>query len=378
MPEQVTSAALAKTPLHGWHAEHGGRMVDFAGWSMPVHYGSIVEEHTATRNAVGLFDVSHMARFQFRGPGAESLLDRLVTRRVRGMPVGRICYALATNESGGILDDVLVYRVAGDSPGVGSFQLVVNASNRGKIWSWIDAQRDARDEVDIHDATVETAMIAVQGPGAGELMRSVAAADPVSLRYYSSATFDVLGVRSLVSRTGYTGEDGWEVVVPAAVGLEIWVQLLDRGRSLGARPAGLGCRDTLRLEAAMPLYGHELSVEIDPFQAGLGFAVELEDHAFVGREALERRKQDPQALRRVGWEIGGKRPAREGSTVLADGRQIGRVTSGTFAPTLGRPIAMGYVEPAFAAPGAEMTIDVRGHALAARVVKLPFYRRPTR
>lgn len=361
-------------------------MVDFAGWSMPVHYGSIVAEHQATRTAAGLFDVSHMARFLFRGPGAEPLLDHLVTRRVTGLPEGRICYALVTNDAGGILDDVLVYRLptgcqlpAGPSgrtaSGEDQFQLVVNASNRAKIWNWIAQHRKGRNAVDVVDLTPETAMIAVQGPRAGDLLKGLTADDPTTLKYYSSAPTQVLGVPALISRTGYTGEDGWELVLPAAAGVDTWQALLDRGRPSGAQAAGLGARDTLRLEAAMPLYGHELSEEINPLQAGLRFAVELDDHQFVGRAALVRLKDDSTLPHRVGWELLGRRPAREGNAVLAGGRVVGRVTSGTLSPTLNLAIAMGYVAPAYAAPGSEMQIDIRGNIAAARVVKLPFYRR---
>jgi aminomethyltransferase len=350
-------------------------MVDFAGWSMPVQYGSIIAEHQATRAAIGLFDVSHMARFHFHGPGAERLLDRLVTRRVAGLPSGRICYALMTNEAGGILDDVLVYRLTDPALGMPYFKLVVNASNRQKIWNWIKVHRAPKDDVDVVDVTEETAMIAVQGPLAGQLLRTFTPDDPTNLKYYGSGTTELLGASCLISRTGYTGEDGWELVLPAASALDVWQVLLHQGRDQGAVAAGLGCRDTLRLEAAMPLYGHELTEDVNPFQAGLRFAVELDDHEFVGRENLRRLKDDASLPQRVGWEVTGHRPAREGCQVLAEGRTIGRVTSGTTAPTLKRPIAMGYVEPAHAAPGAEMTIDIRGSGALARVVKLPFYRR---
>ncbi len=302
-------APLAHTPLYPWHVASGGRMVDFAGWSMPVQYGSIVAEHQATRTAVGVFDVSHMARFHFRGPAAEKLLDRLVTRRVAGLPPGRICYALITNDVGSILDDVLVYRLTEATSGQPFFKLVVNASNRAKIWDWIGVHRDPSDDVEVVDVTEETAMIAVQGPLAGELLRTFAADDPTNLKYYGSGVTDLLGVFCLISRTGYTGEDGWELVIPAASAVDVWQTLLHRGQASGTIAAGLGCRDTLRLEAAMPLYGHELTEEINPFQAGLRFAVELDDHDFVGRDALLRLKDNTSLPQRVGWEVAGHRPA---------------------------------------------------------------------
>jgi aminomethyltransferase len=371
------TSPLDHTPLFAWHTEHGGRLVPFAGWAMPVQYTSIVSEHRATRTAVGLFDVSHMARFHFRGPGAARLLDRLVTRRVVNLPIGRICYALVTNEQGGILDDVLVYHLASTS-GPDYYQLVVNASNRDKIWSWIEKHRLPTDDAEVVDTTRDTAMLAVQGPRAGELLRPLMTGDPLALKYYSGAETKVLGRDALVSRTGYTGEDGWEVVVPAAAAIDVWQGLLERGQAFGATAAGLGCRDTLRLEAAMPLYGHELGEAINPFQAGLPFAVEFEDHDFIGRAALEQLRGNESLPRRVGWEVVGQRPAREGNTVLFEGRPVGSVTSGTLAPTVGRPIAMGYVEPALAVEGKEMSIDIRGNQASARIVKLPFYRRSTR
>lgn len=368
-------SALAQTPLHDWHATHGGRMVDFAGWSMPVQYSSIVSEHQATRNAIGLFDVSHMGRIRFDGPGAESFLDRLVTRRVAGQAIGQIRYALVTNHDGGILDDVLVYRLAERDGGKPYFQLVVNASNRRKILTWIDAQLTGVAGVEYRDRTAETAMIAVQGPKVIDILRPLVNADLAAMKYYTGLEALVSGVPAIVSRTGYTGEDGWELVVPADSAVTIWNDLLAKGEPLGALAAGLGCRDTLRLEAAMPLYGHELNESIDPLQAGLGFAVDLEGRQFPGRDALANLKDQPQRPKRVGLELSGKRAAREGYAIFSGEQKIGDVTSGTFSPTLDRPIAMGYVDPKFAAIGTEVEIDIRGRKEKARVVKLPFYKR---
>lgn len=352
-------------------------MVDFAGWSMPVQYGSIVAEHQATRQAAGLFDVSHMGRLRISGGGATAFLDRLLTRRVSDMQPGRIRYSLVGNESGGILDDVLVYLLASRR---GPYHLlVVNASNRDKIYHWLLKQRTKDDDVQIADSTVETAMIAVQGPQALEMLRPLVEAKIDALGYYCGEETTIDGAAGIVSRTGYTGEDGCELIVPESVAVKIWEAVLSRGRAAGAMPAGLGARDTLRLEAGMPLYGHELSETINPLQAGLSFAVNLNGREFVGRSALEMAKQNTSLPVRVGLELNGRRAAREHYPVLrstGDPANIGQITSGTFSPTLEKPIAMAYVPPEYAAVGAELAVDIRGTVEQARVVKLPFYSRP--
>jgi aminomethyltransferase len=366
------TSTLAQTPLHDWHASHGGRMVDFAGWSMPVVYSSIVAEHNATRSAVGLFDVSHMGRIRFDGPRAAAFLDSIVTRKITDARPGRIRYALVTNDAGGILDDVLVYHLT-DDRGAPYYQMVVNASNRQKILDWLESHRDAYTQ--LHDVTADTAMIAVQGPRALEIVRPLSSVDPAALAYYHGAESEVAGAAGIVSRTGYTGEDGCELIVPAGAALELWEALHAAVENVGGGAAGLGARDTLRLEAGMPLYGHELDERTNPFQALLAFAVQLKDRSFPGRDALVRLRDDRSLPIRAGWVLSGKRVPREGYAVLAAGRAVGRVTSGTFSPTLNRPIAMGYVPAELAAAGAAVEIDVRGHHEPARAVELPFYRR---
>lgn len=375
------TSQLARTPLYDWHAAHGARLVDFAGWEMPVQYGSIVAEHTATRTACGLFDVSHMARFRFTGPHARDFLESLVTRRVADMRPGQIRYALVTNDRGGILDDVLVYclphrgpkadvdHVAGDV----DFAMVVNASNRAKIAAWIAHHIAGHNGINFLDRTLETAMIAVQGPRAIEMAQPLVDCDLASMKYYTGARTKIAGHEALVSRTGYTGEDGVELVVPHADAVSVWEKLI----AAGASAAGLGARDTLRLEAAMPLYGHELSEDIDPIQAGLKFAVNLKDRTFPGRDALERRLADPTTSRRVGLVLEGKRVPREGYALVRGSTQVGSVTSGTFSPTLEKPIAMGYVSPDAAEIGTKLDVDIRGRTEPAQVVELPFYSRRT-
>jgi len=436
---------LAKTPLHDWHVAHRGRMVDFAGWSMPVQYESIVAEHEAVRKAVGLFDISHMGRLTFTGADATDFLDGLLTRRVSDMQPGQIRYSLVTNDAGGILDDVLLYRLGDGSGGDDeiSYLLVVNASNRQKILEWI-IWHLAGHQVVCTDETLATAMIAVQGPAARKLVMDVLHPGLEHMRYYHGKKVGPSDELNIVSRTGYTGEDGFELIVPAAGAMDLWEKILAAGRNIGAMPIGLGARDTLRLEAAMPLYGHELSESIDPFTAGLDFAVNLENRHFPGRDALARIAGEPRKRVRIGLELVGKRVPREGYAIrrgstagaarLRDtlhnrlgadeaqlqlnsldvvelvmeleeefdinipdlaaeqihsvgeaieyieknigGAAIGEVSSGTFSPTLKRPIAMGYVQADAAQPGTEVAIDIRGQLEPARVVPLPFYKRP--
>jgi aminomethyltransferase len=361
-----------RTPLYDWHVAHGARVVEFGGWDMPVQYTGIVEEHTAVRTAAGLFDISHMGRLTFEGPDALDFLQSIYTNDADSMKPGQVRYGLVCNEQGGVLDDVLVYRLER------FWLMVVNASNRLKILDWIERHRGARN-VTVTDSTFEWAMVAIQGP------RFRAVTDLAGdLKYYFAAIriMDDPGsgevLRLIASRTGYTGEDGCEVIMPARAARVLCDYWIEQARSHGLelKPCGLGARDTLRLEAAMPLYGHELSEEIDPLQAGLAWAVKFDKGDFIGRTALLKRRGDPALPRRVGLELTSRRIAREGAEVLVEGRVVGRVTSGTFAPTLNRAIAMAYVEPGHAAEGTACTVDVRGKEEAARVVPLPFYRRP--
>src|SRR5262245_27650647 len=360
---------LLHTACHDWHVAHGGRMVDFAGWEMPVQYSSIVAEHHAVRRAAGLFDIAHMGRLKFSGPEAARFLDHLVTNDVTSLSIGQIKYALVTNEQGGILDDVLVYRLAD------SHLLVVNASNRLKILEWI-ARHRRNFNVTVEDQTVTQFMLALQGPRAQALLQPLVDVDLAGIKYYFGAPARVQGESAFVSRTGYTGEDGFEVILPAARATALWEALIAAGSAVGLLPAGLGCRDTLRLEAGMPLYGHELNETIDPFTAGLAFGVRLDAGDFIGRAALVAAKASPNRLRRVGLELAGKRIAREAALVFAGDRQLGRVTSGTFSPTLEKSIAMAYVPADQAAAGTALSVDIRGQREPADVVKLPFYKRP--
>jgi aminomethyltransferase len=365
---------LLRTPLYGWHVAHGARMVDFAGWSMPVQYHSIVEEHQSTRQAAGIFDISHMGRLIVDGPDSGEFLGSLLTRRIDDMTPGQVRYSLVCNEAGGVLDDVLVYQIQLPEGGLSGFGLVVNASNRSKIIAWLNLRRSDFD-VNIDDKTSEYAMFAVQGPRAIEVLDAISDYELTSLRYYHGVMTRVSTFRTFVSRTGYTGEDGCEIICDAADAHVIWTRLVERLETAGGCPVGLAARDTLRLEAGMPLYGHELTEQINPVQAGLEFAVNLRGREFIGREAIIAAQRNEQLPVRVGLQLEGKRPAREGAVILQADRPVGAVTSGTFSPTFERPIAMGYVKPTASAPGSPLAVDIRGQHHAARVVPLPFYQR---
>jgi aminomethyltransferase len=378
-------ATPEKTPLYDWHVAHGGRMVDFAGWAMPIQYTSIIEEHLAIRSAVGIADISHMGRLRFEGPGAAVFLAELLTRRVADMELGQIRYSLVTNDAGGILDDVLVGYYH-NSHGQPFFALVVNASNRAKIVSWVadhlpkSRAEQPGQEIIWNDVSRLWAMFAIQGPKSVELLQPLVDVDLQSMRYYRGAQALILHPAAkrqgcIISRTGYTGEDGFEVSLGAGIAQGVWEAMMEIGKPLGVVSAGLGARDTLRLEAGMPLYGHELSEEIDPFQAGLGFACHLVGYNFPGRDALLRIQSQPPKLVRIGLEMSGKRAARTGCAIMVGDRKAGEVTSGSYSPTLGKAIAMGYVAPEFAKPGLDTHIDIRGNREPARVVDLPFYSR---
>jgi aminomethyltransferase len=352
------------TPLYDWHVAHSARMVEFGGWDMPVQYTSIVEEHQTVRTAAGIFDISHMGRLSFGGPDALDLIQYLTTNNAAMMKDMQVRYSLICNERGGVRDDVLVYRWPY------GWAMVVNASNRDKIVGWINEHKGTRN-VQLMDQTAGTCMVAVQGPKAVALCQGMFAADASQLAYYYAMPTQYKGKGCVVSRTGYTGEDGLEIMTSAAQAVELWEDLLARG----ARPCGLGARDTLRLEAAMPLYGHELNEDIDPLQAGLGWAVKFDKGDFIGRDALLRRRENKTLRQRVGLELEGKRPAREGSAVLREGKNVGQVTSGTLTPTLNKAVAMAYVDPAWKDVGTALDVDIRGKPASARVVPLPFYKR---
>jgi aminomethyltransferase len=318
-----------------------------------------------------------MGRLQFFGPDAERFLDTVITRRVADMRSGQIRYGLMCNAAGGILDDVLVYRLPvahSRSSDLPTFQVVVNASNRTKIVEWLE--RRLRDfEGKMLDATTATAMIAIQGPLAVGLVAPLFSGDLKAIRYYTGTSGEIDGHDCFVSRTGYTGEDGCEIICAADAAPDLWQTFINLCEPKGGMAAGLGARDTLRLEAAMPLYGHELSETINPIQAGLAFAVTFGDREFIGRETLELAARDAQQPVRVGLQLDGKRVPRQEAAVILGDEPIGRITSGTFSPTFERPIAMAYVQPSAQSVGTRLAVDIRGIQYPAVVVPLPFYER---
>lgn len=373
---------LKKTPLYQWHVDHGGKMVDFAGWSLPMSYSGITDEHNQVRSSGGVFDVSHMGRLKLKGRHARRLLERACSRRISDMENGQCRYTLVLNENGGIRDDVLVYRFDADE-----FMMVVNASNREKIVSHLNDLKAAGEfNVKIDDQTESTAMIAIQGPNVMELASKVSSEVP-TLKRYRFVMKNLIVIKLIVSRTGYTGENGVEVILPAAAtGMALKMLMKDIDMSAAEafmKPAGLGARDTLRLEAGMPLYGHELTEETDALSTGLGFAISMDKdqdengESFVGLEALRKIEADGGPRRKlVGLEIDSPRTARQGMAITKDGSEVGVVTSGCKSPTLKKSIAMAYVDAALAEVGNSFVVKSGNNELASTVVPMPFYKAP--
>ena len=344
-------------------------MVDFVGWEMPVRYGSVIEEHRAVRTAAGLFDVSHMGELFVGGGGAETLVQRLTPNDVTKLAPGRAHYSGFLTEEGTYIDDLLVYRLAASE-----FLIVVNAANRAKDLAWLEEH--ASGDVVVEDRSDDYALLALQGPKAAEILARTTTLALDELRYYAFASSEVAGRPAIVSRTGYTGEDGFELYLAAGDGAAVWDRLLEEGAGDGLQPAGLGARDTLRLEASMALYGHEIDGTTTPWDAGLSWVVKMGKGDFVGRDALVAAREAGPCRRLVGLELTERGIARQGHEVVVDGEPVGVVTSGTWSPTFEKALAMAYVPPELAADGSELTISVRRRQIAARVVPLPFYKRP--
>ncbi len=342
-------------------------MVDFGGWEMPVQYRGILEEHRAVRERAGLFDVSHMGEFEFRGRDAQACLQWLTPNDVTRLVDGRCHYSAFLTEAGTFVDDLLVYRRAADS-----YLVVVNAGNTPKDFQW--ARAHGRGEVSLENKSDAYALIAVQGPLSARLLAGVADSDPSDLPYYGFRQMRVLGVSALVSRTGYTGEDGFEIYLPPEAAEPVFRGLLDAGKAEGVEPCGLGARDTLRLEAKMALYGNDIDETVTPWEADLGWIVKMKKGDFLGRAALERQRQEGPPRKLVGFEMIDRGIARHGYPADTPAGH-GLVTSGTHAPTLGKPIGLALLPTAASAVGTEFTVDIRGQGKRARVVETPFYKR---
>ena len=364
---------LKRTPFYDFHVAAGAKMVDFVGWEMPILYRSIVEEHEQTRRSGGMFDVSHMGRLSFTGPDVQRFLNYALTRNVTEQQVGQSRYSLVCNDAGGVLDDVIVSRDAKN------WMVVCNASNRDKIVNHFTAVRRHKGfDFDMADNTEATAMVALQGPKVIDRLSEVLPTDVRSLKRYHFDNGSVMGlVKYTVFRSGYTGEDGVEIILTAkmaGMAVKMLAQGMERPDAT-IKPAGLGARDTLRLEAAMPLYGHELSETGDPISAGLGWAVDLSKD-FIGATSLRSVQQAGPKRKLVGLELEGKRIARQGAAVKSGDATVGEVTSGTFGPTVQKSIAMAYVDANQAGEGTQLSVDLKGTLNPAKVVKLPFYKRP--
>ena len=373
--EPLSGVALLRTAIHDRHVAAKARMVDFGGWDMPIQYGGILAEHHAVRRSVGVFDLSHMGRLYVSGPDALALVQYLATNDASKLAAGRAQYSLICGEDGRILDDVIVYNLGE------RMLLVVNASNREKILAWIADRRAgplASLDADVHDGTTETAMIGFQGPESARLLQSLTPANLDDLRYYAAVDTTVDGVPTLLARTGYTGEDGFELIVAAEHGTRIWDLLLEPRDGVTPALCGLGARDTLRLEAGMALYGHEIDETRNPYEAGLGRVVKAEKGEFGGRDALRTSSAAETGLALVAFELLAGGVPRQGYPIVDGDTQIGVVTSGNVSPSLGKPIGMAYVPREQSEVGASLSVQIRGKAVPARVVALPFYEHRTR
>jgi len=346
-------------------------MVEFAGWEMPVQYSGLIEEHRAVRGAAGLFDVSHMGEISVRGPQAESFLQYLTPNDVAQLVPGRAHYSGLLNEQGTYLDDLLIYRLAEQE-----FLVVVNAANAASDFEWVAARAASWDGVEVEDVSSRWALLALQGPRALEILAPLVPGDLSGIRYYGFRRGEVAGVEALLSRTGYTGEDGFELYLPPEAAAGVWRRLLQQGEPVGLVPAGLGARDTLRLEAGMALYGHEIDTTTTPLEVGLGWVVKLGKGDFIGRGALAAQKERGIRRKLIGFEVRGRGIARQGHQVMVGGSAVGQVTSGTWSPTFEKALGMAYVPLDLAALRTDLTLAVRGRELEAQVVELPFYRRP--
>lgn len=359
-----------KTPLYQVHIDSGAKMVEFGGWLMPVQYSGIVEEHNVVREKVGLFDVSHMGEFMVKGKDALAFLQKVVTNDLAKMAAGQVQYSPMCYENGGTVDDLLIYKYADDN-----YMLVVNAGNIEKDWQWLNKYSEGF-AVELTDVSSEIGLLALQGPLAEKILSGLTDVDLKELPYYRFLPKAIVdGCEVVLSRTGYTGEDGFEIYCKAQDSKKLWQAILQAGKADGILPAGLGSRDTLRFEASLPLYGHELSVAITPVEAGIGMFVKIDKGDFIGYEQLSKQKAEGTKRKVVGFEMTDRGIARADYKVFADGKEIGHVTSGSPAPTLGKNLGLALVDKEYANVGQKIAIEIRGKLVNAEVIKKPFYKR---
>jgi len=360
--------AVKHTALTPIHEKLGAKMVDFGSFYMPLQYTSIRAEHRRVRTTVGVFDVSHMGEFVFRGPDAEAFLDWTTVNNMRKLQMHQVQYSCACYPDAGIVDDLLVYRLPDH------FLMVVNAANLEKDWAWFVEQK--RGNCELEDISDRTSLLAVQGRNAEAVVQKLTKSDLSTIQYYWCVEGEVAGVKTLISRTGYTGEDGFELVVENKDASALWAALFDAGKEFDIEPVGLGARDSLRLEMKYCLYGNDIDKTTNPLEAGLGWITKLQKGDFIGREPLLRVKEEGLSRKLIGFEIEGTGFPRPHYPILSSGKQVGQVTSGTVSPMLEKGIGMGYVPTELAEIGTPLEIDARGHLLPARIVKTPFYQRP--
>jgi aminomethyltransferase len=369
MPHDATKTAnIKKTALYDTHASHGGKLVEFAGFWMPVQYRGIIDEHRKVRSSVGVFDVSHMGEFEFCGKAAGEFLQRMTINDVSKLAEYQAQYSAICYPNGGIVDDVIVYRWPD------RYMMVVNASNIEKDFAWLSEHKMS--EADLSDVSDNYSLLAVQGRNAQATLQKLTKVDLAAIKYYWFNSGEIAGVPTFISRTGYTGEDGFEIGFAPSHSEKVWNAIFEAGKEFGIEPIGLGARDTLRLEMKYCLYGNDIDQTTNPLEAGLGWITKLDKGDFIGRDAMAKMKTAGIPRKLVGFDVEGKNIARHGYPILKDGAQIGHVTSGTFSPSLEKSIGLGYVASAHAAVGTELVMDIRGRAARARVVKAPFYQRP--
>ncbi len=363
---------MKHTPLYEAHVMHGGKLVDFAGWTMPLQYSGVLDEYQAVRTKAGLFDVSHMGRIQVDGAEAVSYLQRVATNDVNTISPFHSQYSMICNPEGGVKDDIFIYRLAQEK-----FLLCVNGSNREKILDWLLEQRDDhKEDVHIEDCSESMSQLALQGPTASTILQQELGSDLEGIKPRQFRETTLFGASCIIARTGYTGERGYELYVPADHALEIWQKLLAIGEAHGLKPAGLGARDLLRLDMGYFLYGNDLTEEITPIEAGAEWLVSWDKGPFVGHEELRRQKDDGPTKRLVAFELLEKAVPRHGMKLLADGMEIGEIASGNLSPILQKGIGLGYVLPPYSEIGTRFDVEIRSRRVPAQVVKPPFYKKP--